>query len=186
MATHSSVLAWRIPGTGKPGGLPSMGSHRVGHDWSDLAAAAYVYLYTINHTCVNLTGMAPQECFPASNKHNLWKIDKFTDLPGFLGFPGGTSGKEPSCQCRRCGVRSLGWEDPLEEAMATHSRILAWSIPWTEEPGGLQSMGSQRVRHDWSDLARCTPEFPPWLHLWKTKSHNPPPALSTLRFLCCN
>ena len=41
MAAHSSVLAWRIPGTGKPGGLPSMGSHRVGHDWSDLAAAAH-------------------------------------------------------------------------------------------------------------------------------------------------
>ena len=40
MATHSSVLAWRIPGTAEPGGLPSMGSHRVGHDWSDLAAAA--------------------------------------------------------------------------------------------------------------------------------------------------
>ena len=40
MATHSSVLAWRIPGTGEPGGLPSMGSHRVGHDWSDIAAAA--------------------------------------------------------------------------------------------------------------------------------------------------
>ena len=40
MATHSSVLAWRIPGSGEPGGLPSMGSHRVGHDWSDLAAAA--------------------------------------------------------------------------------------------------------------------------------------------------
>ena len=40
MATHSSVLAWRIPGTGEPGGLPSMGSHGVGHDWSDLAAAA--------------------------------------------------------------------------------------------------------------------------------------------------
>ncbi len=40
MATHSSVLAWRSPGTGEPGGLPSMGSHRVGHDWSDLAAAA--------------------------------------------------------------------------------------------------------------------------------------------------
>ena len=41
MATHSSVLAWRIPGTGKPGGLPSMGSHRVGYDWSDLAATAH-------------------------------------------------------------------------------------------------------------------------------------------------
>ena len=44
MATHSSVLAWRIPGTGEPGGLPCMGSHRVGHDWSDLAAAAAVAL----------------------------------------------------------------------------------------------------------------------------------------------
>ena len=43
MATHSSVLAWRIPGTGEPGGLPSMGSHRVGHDWSNLAAAAAEY-----------------------------------------------------------------------------------------------------------------------------------------------
>ena len=45
-------------------------------------------------------------------------------------------------------VQSLGWEDPLEEGMATHSSILAWRIPWTEEPGGLQSMGSQRVGHD--------------------------------------
>ena len=45
-------------------------------------------------------------------------------------------------------VRFLGQEDPLEEEMATHSRILAWEIQWTEEPGGLQSMGSQRVRHD--------------------------------------
>ena len=44
MATHSTLLAWRIPGTGEPGGLPSMGSHRVGHDWSDLAAAAAFYL----------------------------------------------------------------------------------------------------------------------------------------------
>ena len=47
-------------------------------------------------------------------------------------------------------VRSLGWEDPLEEGMATHSRILAWRIPWTEEPTGLQSMGSQRVEQDWA------------------------------------
>ena len=45
-------------------------------------------------------------------------------------------------------VRSLNWEDPLEKGMATHSSILAWRIPWTEEPGWLQSMGSQRVRHD--------------------------------------
>ena len=45
-------------------------------------------------------------------------------------------------------VQSLGQEDPLEEEMANHSSILAWEIPWTEEPGGLQSMGSQRVGHD--------------------------------------
>ena len=44
-------------------------------------------------------------------------------------------------------VRSLGWEDPLEKEMATHASILAWRIPWVEEPGGLQSMGSQRVGH---------------------------------------
>ena len=45
-------------------------------------------------------------------------------------------------------VRPLGWEDPLEKGMATHSTILAWRIPWTEEPGGLQSLGSHRVPHD--------------------------------------
>ena len=45
-------------------------------------------------------------------------------------------------------VQSLGWDDPLEKEMATHSSILAWRIPWTEEPGGLQSMGSQRLGHD--------------------------------------
>ena len=45
-------------------------------------------------------------------------------------------------------VRSLGWEDLLEEGMATYSSILAWRIPWTEEPGGLESMGFQRVGHD--------------------------------------
>ena len=46
------------------------------------------------------------------------------------------------------GVQSLGWEDPLEKGMATYSSTLDWKIPWMEEPGGLQSMGSLRVRHD--------------------------------------
>ena len=49
---------------------------------------------------------------------------------------------------RETWVQSLGWEDPLEKDMATHSSILAWRIPWTEEPDGLQSMESQRVGHD--------------------------------------
>ena len=67
------------------------------------------------------------------------------------GFPGGTSGKESPCQGRRqeTRVQSLGREDPLEKEMATHSSILAWTIPWTEEAGGLPSMGSWRVRHNW-------------------------------------
>ena len=106
MAPHSSVLAWRIPGTWEPGGLPSVGSHRVGHNRSDLAAAAAM---------------------------QIW------------GFPGGSNGKESAKA--RDSIRSLGWEDPLEKEMATHSSVLAWRIPWTEEPGRLQSMGSQRVRH---------------------------------------
>ena len=67
----------------------------------------------------------------------------------FWGFPGGAIGKEPACHCRRheMWVQSLGWGDPLEEGIATHSSILAWRIPWTEEPGGLESMESQRVEH---------------------------------------
>ena len=84
MATHSSVLAWRIPGTGEPGGLPSLGSHRVRHDWSNLAAAA-----------------AMQE---------TW-------------------------------VQSLGREDHPGDRNGYPLSILAWEIPWTEEPGGLQSVG---------------------------------------------
>ena len=54
----------------------------------------------------------------------------------------------PVQQTQETWVRSLGREDPLEEDMATHFSILAWRIPWTEEPGGLQSVGSQRVRHN--------------------------------------
>ena len=49
---------------------------------------------------------------------------------------------------RETWVQSLGWEDPLEKEMATHSSVLAWRTPWLEEPGGLQCMGSQRVGHD--------------------------------------
>ena len=63
-----------------------------------------------------------------------------------LGFPGGSAVRNlPAMQ--ETQVRSLGQED-LEEGMATHSSILAWRIPWTEAPGGLQSTGSQRVRQD--------------------------------------
>ena len=56
-------------------------------------------------------------------------------------------GKKPSA-VQETWLRSLSWEDPLEEGMATHSSIRAWRISWTEEPGGLPSTGSERVKHD--------------------------------------
>ena len=59
------------------------------------------------------------------------------------GLPGGTSGKDYPPAKRGDSVRSLGWEDPLEEVVATHSSILAWSISWIEEPGGLWSIALQ-------------------------------------------
>ena len=110
MASHSRVLAWRIPGTGEPGGLPSMGSHRVGHDWSDLAASHK----SCSPTLVAQTGK------------------RLSTTRG-----GGTR------------VWSLGWEDPLEKEMAIHFSTVAWKIPWTQYPGRLHFMGSQRIGHDW-------------------------------------
>ena len=63
------------------------------------------------------------------------------------GFPGGSDGRKSACNARDPGSIP-GQEDPLEKGMATHSSVLAWEIPQTEEPGGLQSMGSQKVGHN--------------------------------------
>ena len=116
MATHSSVLAWRIPGTGEPGGLLFMGSHRVGHDWSDLAAAAAALI-----------------------------------------------GKESPCQCRRLGFNPWIGKIPWSRKWPS---TLAWEILWTEEPGGLQSMGLQRAGHDWAtSLSLFT--FMHWRRKWQ-------------------
>ena len=114
MATHSSVLAWRIPGTGEPGGLTSMGSHRVGHDRSDLAAAAAVQIAASLREYFSLVAQM------VKHLPTMWET----------------------------WVRSLGGEDPLKKETATHSNTLAWKLPWMEEPGRLQSVGSQRVGDD--------------------------------------
>ena len=71
---------------------------------------------------------------------------------------GGSDGKHLSTM-RETQVWALGWEDPLEKEMAIHSSTVAWKIPWTEKPGRLQSMGSQRVGHDWASS----------LSLWRLK-----------------
>ena len=79
MATHSSILAWRIPGTGEPGALPSMGSHRVGHDWSDLAAAAAGRLrkeWPIGHEDPLEEGTAAHCSIPAQRNPRTGEADR--------------------------------------------------------------------------------------------------------------
>ena len=125
MGTHFSVLAWRIPGTGEPGGLPSMGSHRVRYDWSDLAASR-VYFEIVLNECYLLNKDLLCACYVLPG-------ERLKRLPPM----------------RETWVWSLGWEDLLEKEMAIHSSILAWRIPWTEKPSRLPSTGSQRVGHDW-------------------------------------
>ena len=106
----------------------------------------------------------PEQCLLLASRQELKGItrelsevrESFYILIGYwlymvMWLPRWLSGKEPICQCKRCQrckVQPLGGEDPLEEAMATHSSILAWKIPWTEEADRLQTMGSQRVGHD--------------------------------------
>ena len=78
----------------------------------------------------------------------MWLFYFFDSVLLYIGdFPGGSDGKASAYNMVE-GVQSLGWEDLLEKEMATHSSILTWKIPWMEEPGVLQSMGSQRVGHD--------------------------------------
>ena len=118
----------------------------------------------VSSTCLPLhtthvLGPCPQERFEIL----LW-------LAHFGGFPGDASGKKkkkknhlPVQETSEGPFRYPGGDGPLEDSLTTHSSFLAWRIPWTEEPGGLQSLRSQRVRHDWSDLApmhACTQKCP--------------------------
>ena len=93
--------------------------------------------YIIYGTRVSIYYSVPQ--------HTLFTGPRINTPPHIKQLKGFTGGLDHKKTC----VQSLGQEDLLEKGMATHSSILAWRIPWTKEPGGLQSMGSQRVRHDW-------------------------------------
>ena len=101
--------------------------------------------------------------FPGSSagKESTWNAGDPSSIPGFgrspgegIGFPLQYSWASLVAQTVKClstmretRVRTLGWEDPLGKKIAIHSRTIAWKIPWTEEPGGLQSIGLQRFRH---------------------------------------
>ena len=104
----------------------------------------------------------PMDCsLPVSSVHGIFqarvlewgairghkKSDTTEQQGDSLGFPCGSVVKNPPAM-QETWVQSLGWEDPLKKGMATHSSILEWRIPWTEEPDRLQSMGSQRVKHN--------------------------------------
>jgi len=84
--------------------------------------------------------------------HASWSKDYISSFIRLLwGFPCGSVTKNlPAMQRQKTWIQSLGWEDPLEDEMATHSSILARKIPWIKQPGSLQSMGSRRVRQNWA------------------------------------
>ena len=153
MATHCSVLAWRIPGMGEPGGLPSMGSHKVWHDWGDLAAAAATTIFT----SVDILSIVFSD---------FWVYNIYLSLSQWLCetprisvtlksllvpyFPWWLRLVKRLPTMWETHVQSLSREDPLEKEMATHSSTLAWKIPWVEEHGRLQSMQSQSIGHNWA------------------------------------
>ena len=124
MATHSSILAWKIPWAKEPGRLQSVGSQRVRHNWA--------------HTHPHTAGSA---------RVVMLAIQIFSYSANFLSYLMAQMIKNlPATQ--ETWFLSLDWEHPLKKGMAIHSSILAWEIPGTEEPGRLQSMGSQRVGHN--------------------------------------
>ena len=147
MAPHSSTFAWKISWTEEPYRLQSMGSLRVGHD-----QATSLSIFTFMHwrrkwqptpvflpgesqgwgslVGCHLWGRTESDTTEVTQQHQIAKMVK--NLPAM----------------QETWIQPLGQEDSLEKEMATHSSVLAWRIPWTEEPGGPQSIVSQRVRQD--------------------------------------
>ena len=149
MAPHSGTLAWRIPGMGEPGGLPSMGSHWVGHDWSDLVAASWIKLVEVRDSSWAISNPKRWCCESAALNMPV-KLENSAVVTGLekVSF----HSKPKVAQMVKClpamqktWVWSLGWKDLLEKETATHSSTLTWRIPWTEEPGRLQSLGHKEM-----------------------------------------
>ena len=131
------------------------------------------YFQTVPPICVSAQMLPPQRSLP-------WPLclrQYPQSLPAW-GFPVAQMVKNmPAMQ--ETGVQSLGWEDPLEKGMATHSNILAWRILWTEEPGELQSMGLQRIRHNWvtnttpiHGVAKSRTRLSDWTEHYNTLLHH--------------
>ena len=114
------------------------------------------FLYSSKPECQDLyINVFVQQCSSLMNPFPL-EILIWVWIRTYMGFPGGSEGKASACNAGDW-VQFLGQEDPLEKEMATHSSTLAWKIPWTEKPGRLQSMGLQRVGHDWATSLKFQP-----------------------------
>ena len=88
------------------------------------------------------------------NPWALYQVDPLSEVKGFISSKLVAQMVKNLPAIQETWIQSLGQEDALQKGMATHSHILTWRIPWTEEPGGLQSMGLQRVGHDWTQTTR--------------------------------
>ena len=130
--THSSPLVWKISWTEEPGGLQSMGSLGVRHNWATNTFTFHFHALekeTATHSSVlawRTPGTGEPDGLPSMGSHRV--RHNWSDLAAAV---------------QEIRVQSLGHEDPLEEKMATHCSTLSWRILWTEEPSGLQSLGSQ-------------------------------------------
>ena len=153
MAPHSSTLAWRIPWTEEPGRLQSMGPLRVGHDWAtSLSLFTFMHWVYVVKSLLPTTPPAPLTTQFIGNSWNLLK--HLTCLPSrhhVVYFKVWLCAFVIVYFQQKQKIKSL--KIKIKKEMATHTSVLAWRIPGTGEPGGLTSMGSYRVRHDWSDLA---------------------------------
>ena len=162
MAPHSTTLAWKIPWTEEPDRLQSMRSLRVRHSWMTSPS-----LFTFIHwrwkwqpTAVFLPGESQGRgslvgCHLWGHTESGTTEVTYSRYFSLLlrhrtGLPWWAQMVKCLSTTRETRVQALGWEDPLEKEMAIHSSIIAWKIPWTEEPARLQSVGSQRVGHDWA------------------------------------
>ena len=175
MANHSNILAWRIPGMGEPGGLPSMGSHRVRHDWSDLAAAAA-------HVCVSGGDTRISELVIFKHKHSLeyiYILCIYICMYIYFciwGFPGGSDGKEAACKAEDWG--SIPWlgrspgngnGNPLQHSCLENSMDRgAW---WAAIYGVTKSQAWLSDTFTLISISFYT-HWKPWFHL-ATSNSNP-------------
>ena len=135
MATHSSTLAWKIPWMEEPGGLQSMGSLRVGDNWATSLSLFLSFIGEGNGTPLHYF------CLENPMDRGAW----WAAVQGVA-----------KSRARLSDFTFTFHFHALEKEMATHSSVLAWRIPGMAGPGGLPSMRSHRVRHDWSNLAAAT------------------------------